>query len=164
MPEASINDLLPEVPYNPLKSDMKQQKFIECVLTGNSKQDLGKAYTEEQVNELCDEEVDKLFTNYEVKLFGQMVKSLGKSIIRMHSMGACPVLEMSNQDALSKDLESDPFLNSALQMFMCQLYYKFGLFLASLSAGLIMSRHYLLKWNVAGTKNSGTNGPEEKDE
>ena len=30
---------------------------------------------------------------------------------------------MTNQDALSEDLESDPFLNSVRQRFMCELYY-----------------------------------------
>ena len=96
---------------------MKRQKLIECVVTGNSKLCLSKVYTEEQVNKLSAEEVDKLFRNYEAKLAGQMVKSLGKSIIRMYSMGACVVLGMSNHDALSEDLESDSFLNSALQRF-----------------------------------------------
>ena len=43
-----------------------------------------------------------------------MVKPLGCSIINVYSMGACSVLGITNQDALSKDLENDPFLNSAL--------------------------------------------------
>ena len=73
-----------------------------------------------------------------------MVKSLGKSIINMYSMGACSALGITNQDALSEDLENDPFLNSALQRFTCELYYRFGSFLAPLSAGIITSRHYLL--------------------
>ena len=103
----------------------------------------GKAYAKEQVNKDSAEEVNKLFSNYEAKLSGQMVKSLGKSIIRMYSMGACAVLGMTNQDALSKDLESDPFLNSALQRFTCELYCRFGSFLAPLSVGLITSRNYL---------------------
>ena len=47
MVEASINELLPEVPYEPPKSEVKRQKLIEYVLTGNSKQYLGKSYTEE---------------------------------------------------------------------------------------------------------------------
>ena len=72
-----------------------------------------------------------------------MVKSLGKSIINMYSMGACAALGISNQDASSEDLESDPFLNSALQRFTCELYYRFSSFLAPLSNGLITSRHYL---------------------
>ena len=58
MAEASINDLLLEVPYNPLKSDVKQQKLIKCVLARNNKQYLGKAYAEDRVNELSTEQVD----------------------------------------------------------------------------------------------------------
>ena len=117
--ESSINDLLPEVSYYTPESDMKQQKLIECVLMGSNKQFLGKAYTEERVYELTVKEVNKLFSNYEVKLSGQMVKSLSKSIIRMYSMGACAVLGMSNQGMLSEDLESEPFLDFSLQRFMC---------------------------------------------
>ena len=67
------------------------------------------------------------------------------------------VLGMSNQDALSEDLENDPFLNSALQRFTCDLYYRFGSFLAPLSIGIITSRHYLSEHN----KNGGTSGTSE---
>ena len=66
----------------------------------------------------------------------------------MYSMRACQVLGMTNQDALSEDLESDPFLNSALQRFSCEQYYRFGSFLVPLSVGLITSRHYLLEWGI----------------
>ena len=83
-----------------------------------------------------------------------MVKSLGHSIINMYSTGACAALGISNQDALSEDLENDPFLNFALQRFTCELYYRFGSFLAPLSVGIIRSRHYLSECN----KNGGTSG------
>ena len=152
-----INDLLPEVSHYPPKSDVKRQRLIERVLTGNSKQYLGKAYTEEQVNKLSAEEVNKLFSIYEAKLSGQMVKSLGKSIINMYSMGACVVSGMTNQDALSEDLECDPFLNSVLQRSTCELYYRFVSFLVLLSVGLITSRHYL-------SENGIKNGDDRSDE
>ena len=138
MAEASIDNLMPSS-YDAPQSDSKRQKLLECILTGNSKLYLGKVYIEEQINKLSDEEVDKLFNNYEAKLSGQMVKSLGKSIINMYLMGACTALGISHQDALSEDLENDPFLNSALQRFTCELYYRFGSFLAPLSVGLITS-------------------------
>ena len=113
------------------QSDTKHQKLLECVLTGDSKLYLGKVYTEEKIKELSEEEVEKLFDNYEAKLAGQMVKSLGKSIINMYSMGACEALGISNQEVLSKDLENDPFLNSALQRFTCELYYSGALWQGS---------------------------------
>ena len=53
------------------------------------------------------------------------------------------MLRITNQEALNEDLENDPFLNSALQRFTCELYYRFGSFLAPLSVGIITSRHYL---------------------
>ena len=112
--------------YESPQSDTKRQKLLECVLTGNSKLYLGKVYTEEQLVKLSKEEVEKLSDNYEAKLLGQMVKSLGKSIINMYSMRAYSALGIRNQDALSEDLENDPFLNSALQRFTCELYYRFG--------------------------------------
>ena len=94
--------------------------------------------------------MEKRLKNYEAKLSGQMVKSLGKSIINMYSMGACAVLGINNWDALSEDLENHPFLNSALQRFTCELYYRFGSFLAPLSVGIITNRHYLSKHNKNG--------------
>ena len=140
--------------FSGLQSDTKRQKLLRCVLTGNSKLYLGKAYTEDQLAKLSEEEVEKLFNNYKAKLSGQMVKSLGRSIINMYSMEACAVLGITNQDAPTEDLENNPFLNSALQRATCELYHRFGSFLAPLSVGIIMSRHYLYERN----KNGGTSG------
>ena len=91
-----------------------------------------------------------------------MVKSLGCLIINMYSMGACSVLGITNEEALSEDLENDPFLNSALQRFTCELYYRFGSFLAPLSIGIITSRHYLSEHNKSGERTSGTSGTGDK--
>ena len=152
--------------YGAPQSDTKRQKLLKCVLTGNSKLYLFKVYTEEQLAKFNEEEVEKLFNNYEAKLSGQMVKSLGHSIINIYSMGACSVLGITNQEALSEDLENNPFLNSVLQRFTCELYYRFASFLAPLSIGIITSRHYLSERNKNGEQTSETgdnkNGGDEK--
>ena len=159
-------ELIGNLGYEMPQSDTKHQKLLECILTGNSTLYRGKVYTEEQLAKLDEEEVEKLFNNYEAKLLGQMVKSLGKSIINMYSMGACAGVGITNQDALSEDLENDPFLNSALQRFTCELYYRFGSFLAPLSLGKITSRHYLSEHNQNGERTSekrdNKNGGDEK--
>ena len=85
-------------------------------------------------------------------------------------MGACSALGIRNQEALSKDLESDPFLNSSLQRFVLQirivlqirfifseLYYRFGSFSAPLSVRIITSRHYLSEHNKNGERGTGNN-------
>ena len=164
-------ELIGNLGYGTPQSDTKRQKLLECVLTGNSKLYLGKVYTEEKIKELNEEEVEKLLNNYEAKLSGQMVKSLGCSIINMYSMGACSALGIANQDALSEDFENDPFLNSALQRFTCELYYRFGSFLAPLSVGITTSRHYLLserdknEERTSGTSETrdNKNGGDEKN-
>ena len=161
-------ELIGNLGYGTPQSDKKSQKLLECVLIGNSKLYLGKVYTEEKIKELNEEEVEKLFNNYEAKLSGQLVKSLGKSIINVYSMGACSALGITNQDVLSEDLENDPFLNSALQRFTCKLYYRFESFLAPLSVGIIMSRHYLSERNKNGKQEQTSatgdnkNGGDEK--
>ena len=143
-------ELICNLGYETPQSDTKHQKLLECILTGNSKLYFFKVYTEEQLAKLNEEEVKKFINNYEAKLSGQMVKSLGHSIINMYSMGACTALGITNQEALSEDLENDPFLNSALQRFTGELYYRFDSFLVPLSVGIITSRHYLSEHNKNG--------------
>ena len=55
-------------------------------------------FTEEQVNELSNEEVDKLFSNYEAKLSRQMIKSLGKSIIIIKAVTSCSTHKIDQQE------------------------------------------------------------------
>ena len=86
--------------------------------------------------------VNTLLNRYESVLSAQMTKSLGKSIINLYSNLACSVLGIGNQQELSTNLESDPFLNTAPQRFTCDLYYRFGALLAPVSVGIITGKHY----------------------
>ena len=76
-------DNLVSFDFDTSQPDSKRQKLLKCILTRNSKLYLGKVYTKDQITKLSNEEVDKLFNNYEVKFSGQMVKSWGKSISNM---------------------------------------------------------------------------------
>ena len=66
----------------------------------------------------------------------------GKSIINLYSNIACSVLGVGNQQELSTDLECDSFLNTAMQRFTCDLYYRFGALLAPVSVAIITGKHY----------------------
>ena len=59
----------------------KRERLVACVLSGNSKQYLGKEYTEQQINEMDCTNVNTLLNRYESVLSAQMTKSLGKSVI-----------------------------------------------------------------------------------
>ena len=124
----------------------KRERLVACVLSGNSKIYLGKEYTEEQINEMDYNNVNTLLNRHESILSAQMTKSLGKSIINLHSNLACSVLGVGNQQELSTDLECDPFLNTAMQRFTCNLYYQFGALLTPVSVGIITGKHYAKKF------------------
>ena len=120
----------------------KRERLVACVLSGNSKMYLGKEYTEEQINGMDCTNVNTLLNRYKSVLSAQMTKLLGKSIINLYSNVACSVLGIGNQQELSTDLESNPFLNTALQRFTCNLYHRFGALLAPVSVGIITGKHY----------------------
>ena len=103
---------------------------------------LGKEYTEQQINEMDYNSINTLLNRYKSILSAQMTKSLGKSIINLYSNVACSVLGVGNQQELSTDLECDPFRNTAMQRFTCDLYYLFCTLLAPISVGIITGKHY----------------------
>ena len=139
----------------------KGERLVACVLSGNSKMYLGKEYTEEQINKMDCNDVNTLLNRYESVLSAQMTKSLGKSVINLYSNIACSVLGVGSQQELSDDLECDPFLNTAMQRFTCDLYYRFGALLAPVSVGIITGKHCaknsITKLN--GRSNSGNCDP-----
>ena len=135
----------------------KRERPVACVLSGNSKQYLGKEYTEQQINEKDCNNVNILSNRYKSVLSAQMTKSMGKSVINLYSNVACSVLGDGNQQDLSNDLENDPFLNSAMQRFTCDLYCHFGAFLAAVSVGIITGKHYA-KNSVTKLNDRSNNG------
>ena len=120
----------------------KKERLVACVLSGNSKTYLGKEYTESQINEMDCTNVSTLSNRYKFVLSAQMTKSLGKSIINLYSNITYSVLGIGNQQDLGDDLECDPFLNTAMQRFTCDLYYCFSALLGPVSVGIITGKHY----------------------
>ena len=74
-----IDPKINEVEENDVRE--KREKLVACFLSGNSKQYLGKEYTEQQINEMDCTNVNTLLNRYESFLSAQMTKSLGKSVI-----------------------------------------------------------------------------------
>ena len=136
----------------------KRERLVACVLSGNSKMYLGKEYTEQQINEMDYNSINTLLNRYESILSAQMTKSLGKSVINLYSNTACSVLGVGNQQDLSTDFECDPFLNTAMQRFTCDLYYRFGTLLAPVSVGIITGKHHTKNFitKLNDRSNSGT--------
>ena len=79
---------------------------------------------------------------------------------------ACSALGVSNQQDLTNDSECDPFLNTALQRFTCDLYFFFGALLAPISVGKITGKHYTKNYSskLNGRSNNGNCESAETEE
>ena len=148
----------------------KRGRLVACVLSGNSKVYLGKEYTEQQINEMDCTDVNTLLNRYDSVLSAQMTKSLGKSVINLYSNIACSVSGVGNLQDLSEYLECDPFLNTAMQRFTCDLYCRFGALSAPISVGIITGKHYaknsvtILNDGTCDTASRNCNQTEESSE
>ena len=126
-----------EVEENDIRD--KRERLVACALSGNSKQYLGKEYTEQQIDEMDSYNINAL----------------------SYSNVACSVLGIGNQQDLIDDFECDPFLNTAMQRFTCDLYYRLGVFLAPVSVGIITGKHHAKNsvTKLNGRSNNGNCDP-----
>ena len=119
-----------------------------------------------KMNELEDNDVrDKIERLVAYVLSGNSKMYLGKEYteqqINEMDYNSINTLLNGNQQELSTDLECDPFLNTAMQRFTCDLYYWFGALLAPVSVGIITGKHYAKNstMKLNDRSNSGTCDP-----
>ena len=103
----------------------------------------GQTVTPGRIDAMEDAEIEELHARYEARLGAAMSKSLGSSLLRVYASVASMLLPLppSRQPELVADLEQDPFLSSALQSACCELYYRYGMYLAPLAAALTTAKH-----------------------
>lgn len=124
------------------RSDVTTQKHRErlaaLAVGGQAKQYLGKALTTDQIDSLNEDEVEKLYVRYEARLGAAMTKTLGQAALQLYSGVVSMFLPIppENQPALVRDLEADPFVSHALNSAACELYHRYGIFLAPLTTAL----------------------------
>jgi hypothetical protein len=126
----------------------------------------GKNVTPELVDAMSDAEVEELNARMEARLGAAMSKSLGSTIIRLYTGAAASLLSISPEEMprLAKELEEDPLIHNFLQNIGCELYHRFGMYLAPLAAAAITTKH--CDWNSdAGRSSTMTiiNGATELD-
>ena len=103
----------------------------------------GRALTPDLIDTLSDDEIEKLHARYESRLGAAMTRTLGSSAIRIYASLATAMLPIpvASKAALVTDLEEDPFLNAALGNACCELYYRYGSYLAPLTCALTTVKH-----------------------
>ena len=82
----------------------------------------------------------KLYACYEGRL-GAVTKTLGSVALQLYAGIAAMFLPIENQPGLIADLEGDPFVGHMLSSATCELYHRYGMFLAPLTAALTTLKH-----------------------
>ena len=103
----------------------------------------GKALTACHIKELDDSEIERLYAHYEARLGAAMTKTLGSAALQLYAGMISMFLPIpaDNQPWLIADLEGDPFVGNALSSATCELYHRYCMFLAPLTAALTTIKH-----------------------
>ena len=104
---------------------------------GAAQKYIGNRLTLAQIYEMGDDEISKHYSRYEARLGASMTKTLGASALQMYALAAGKVLPIppENHALLVADLEEDPIVEHAL------LYYRYGMYLAPLTAAMTTAKH-----------------------
>ena len=115
------NSLLADV--QPADNKMKE-KTVQVVASGKSKRYLGKVMTTKEIQELNDEEIQKLYARYEALLGGLITNKLKLHMCYAYSRAVsfiCPTLNFKVADiaGLTTSLSEGPFIDLALCSLTC---------------------------------------------
>ena len=104
---------------------------------------IGNRLTLAQIDEMGDDEISKHYGRYEARLGASMTKTLGASALQMYALVAGNLLPIppENHALLVADLEEDPFVEHALTTACCELYYRYGMYLAPLTTAMATNKH-----------------------
>ena len=123
-----------------------KEKLIHVVVSGKSTQFLGKRFTSKQIEQLNDDETQKLYARYEAVLGGLITKTLKLQICGLYSRvvnSICPAFNYKVDDmmGLIANLNEGPFIDIALSSLTCKLYHDYGFLLAPIETAIITSNH-----------------------
>ena len=98
-------------------------------------------FTLDQIDALDDAEIVKLYARYEARLWAAVTKTLGSAALRLYAGVASMFFPIENQPAFVADLEADPLVGHALSSVTCELYHRYGMLLAPLTAALTTMKY-----------------------
>ena len=125
------------------KYHQHRERLAALAAGGRARQYLGKALPVDQVDNMEDEEVEKLYGRYEARLGAAMTKTLGAAALQLYTSVASMFLPIppEEQPELLAELEADPFVEHAVSSATCEMYHRFGMYLAPVTAALTTLRH-----------------------
>ena len=146
-------DLLKDIPLDTqdeqqdVQQESKRERLSAIVARGGNRQYLVRELQLSDIDKMTPQQLDKLYCRYEARLGANMTKSFGNSFMNLCVMGVSKYFNVINPPKLLEDLEEDPFINHALTSVRCELYYKYGMYLALFTAMLTTAKHINLNKN-----------------
>ena len=141
----SLSEIHPNHDENFALQNSMREKLIKIVVSGQSKEFLGKNFTSDEIEKLDQKEIEKLYARYESRIGVLVTKTLKKHIISAYSNAVMYLLPgnfvLTNPEELEESLEKAPFVNLALSSWSSTVYHTFGKWLAPLEALLLTSNH-----------------------
>ena len=125
------------------KYQQHRERLAALAAGGWARQYLGKALSVDQVDNMKDEEVEKLYGRYEARLGAAMTKTLGAAALQLYTSVASMFLPIPPEEQLEllAELEADPFVEHAVSSATCEMYHRFGMYLAPVTSALTTLRH-----------------------
>ena len=126
-----------------LRVTQHRERLAALAAGGRARQYLGKELSVDMVDSMGEEEVERLYSRYEGRLGAAMTKTLGAAGLQLYISVASSLLPIprEEQPKLLAELESDPFVEHAVSSATCELYHRYGMYLAPLTAGLATMKH-----------------------
>ena len=141
-------DAVAEPPAQLLVDDITKmkEKLIQVVAGGKSRRYLGKTFSTNEIEQLDEEALRKLYATYEAALGGLITKQLKQHMCYAYSRAVrfiCPTsnFEVKDIQSLTSHLSEGPFIDLALSSLTCKLYHEYGHLLAPIEAATITSSH-----------------------
>ena len=134
-----------DAPEEEERVQKRRERFAAIAAGGQARQYgltvRGKTFTADQIDALDNTEIEKLYARYEARLGAAMTNTLGSVALQLYAGVAAMFLPIENQPGLIADLESDLFVGHALSSATCELYHRYGMYLAPLTAALTTLKH-----------------------
>ena len=137
--------------------EAERETLIKVILNGNSKNFLGKVYTTNDIEEMEDEKVGKLFDRYSISYTSMMTSGLKSNFLRGFTCALNYVIPFE-REKMYDTLNDDPLLDLWLSDVTSSIYQSIGNFVIPLSTvGKILPIIY----NHAGADRGEIEEPKE---
>ena len=117
----------------------------------------GKALSASHIEELDDSDIERLYARFEARLEAAITNTLGSAALQLYAGVVSMFLPIpaEHQPGLIADLDGDPFVGYALSNATCELYHRYGMFLAPLTAALTTIKHCQSRHRCPAVINDG---------